>query len=208
MKGWWCFPGYLPGGCGSFQCPTNIVSKEGVSIKITKAPGRNRALKMVLLILLALALVSGGVLLAANWNNWFGKAPSGVNPWKPEIDKDAGEYIGKDPQDQGGAPMGIKIPGYSSITFPANETQMHAAFLNPEGNPCYFVFKLVLKDTGEVLYTSKMVPPGKSVNEITLTRPMEPGSYPAVIQISTFDMETGSSMNGANVSTVLNFVER
>jgi hypothetical protein len=75
--------------------------------------------------------------------------------------------------------------------------------LNPEGNPCYFTFELVLSDTDEVLYTSKQVPPGQMIEEITLTRPLEVGQYNATLRITTASLQDGSAMNGANVETIL-----
>ena len=80
---------------------------------------------------------------------------------------------------------------------------MNVALLNAEGNPCSFTFELALKDTDEVLYTSKLVPPGQAIYEIDLSRPLEAGEYNAVIRISTTSLEDGSAMNGANVKTVL-----
>lgn len=74
---------------------------------------------------------------------------------------------------------------------------------NPAGNPCYFTFELVLKDTNETLYTSKMVEPGKAITNVTLSHGLENGEYPAVIKISTASLEDGSAMNGANVETTL-----
>ena len=77
------------------------------------------------------------------------------------------------------------------------------ALLNPEGNPCYFTFELVLKDSGETLYKSKMVPPGKAITKITLSRALPAGEYNATIKITTASLENGGAMNGANVETVL-----
>ena len=99
--------------------------------------------------------------------------------------------------------MGIKIPGYPSITLPANQEDVTLALLNPEGNPCYFTFELALKDTGEVLYTSGLVPPGQMISDLTLSRALPEGEYNAVIRISTTSLADGSAMNGANVETVL-----
>ena len=76
------------------------------------------------------------------------------------------------------------------------------ALLKPEGNPCYFTFELVLSDTDEVLYTSKQVPPGQMIEEITLTRPLEAGQYNATLRITTASLQDGSAMNGANVETI------
>jgi hypothetical protein len=61
----------------------------------------------------------------------------------------------------------------------------------------------VLKETGESLYKSKLVPPGKAITEITMARALSAGQYEATIKISTTSLEDGSAMNGANVETVL-----
>ena len=98
---------------------------------------------------------------------------------------------------------GIKIPGYPSITLPKDQKTVNVALLNPEGNPCYFTFEIVLKDTGESLYKSKLVPPGKAINEITMSRALSAGEYDATIKITTTSVADGSAMNGANVETVL-----
>ena len=99
--------------------------------------------------------------------------------------------------------VGIKIPGYPSITLPKDQKTVNVALLNPEGNPCYFTFELVLKDTGESLYKSKLVPPGKAIHEITMSRALSAGEYDATIKITTTSVADGSAMNGANVETVL-----
>lgn len=156
-------------------------------------------------IAVAALLIAGGVTLGLNWNNWFGEAPPETTPpgFVPDIDEDAGDWIGQQPEDAGGEETGIKIPGYPSTTLPADTETVSVALLNPEGNPCYFTFELVLKDTGEVLYTSKMVPPGQAIYQITLSRSLPAGEYDAVIRISTASLEDGSAMNGANAETVL-----
>ena len=100
-------------------------------------------------------------------------------------------------------PEGIRIPGYPSITVPADTTDIEMNLENPVGNPCYFTFELVLKDTNETLYTSKMVEPGKAITNVTLSHGLEKGEYQAVIKISTASLEDGSAMNGANVETTL-----
>ena len=86
---------------------------------------------------------------------------------------------------------------------PADTTDIEMNLENPVGNPCYFTFELVLKDTNETLYTSKMVEPGKAITNVTLSHGLEKGEYQAVIKISTASLEDGSAMNGANVETTL-----
>ncbi|MGN0546088.1 MAG: hypothetical protein ACI4I3_02055 [Acutalibacteraceae bacterium] len=170
-------------------------SSQGVTIS-------KRALAIGLIVVLL--LVAGGVTLGLNWNRWFAPTPQQEQTFNPDIDPNAGDWKGNElPDKTGGDAVGIKIPGYPSITLPANRKNVTVALLNPEGNPCYFTFELVLKDTDEVLYTSKMVPPGQVISDITLSRALPAGKYNAVIRISTASLEDGSAMNGANVETVL-----
>lgn len=86
---------------------------------------------------------------------------------------------------------------------PPTNKDAEVALLNPEGNPCYFTFELVLTDTDEVLYTSKQVEPGQMITNITLNRALSAGQYNAELRITTASLQDGSAMNGANVVTVL-----
>ena len=165
-----------------------------------------KTLSLSLIVLLL--LIVGVVTLALNWNNWFGSAsdgPSSSQIGDLDIDENADDWNGeKLPDKTDNAPAaGIKIPGYPSITLPKNQKTVNVALLNPEGNPCYFTFEIVLKDTGESLYKSKLVPPGKVINEITMSRALSAGEYDATIKITTTSVADGSAMNGANVETVL-----
>lgn len=163
---------------------------------------------LLMLLLLVLLLVAGGIILGMNWGSWFGpeQAPTTAptEPFTPELDPNAEKWTQPTlPDRTGSEQVGIKIPGYPSITIPADTKDVTMALLNPEGNPCYFTFKLVLKDTGETLYTSGMVAPGDVITDVTLSRPLEAGEYNATIQISTASLEDGGAMNGANVETLL-----
>lgn len=160
---------------------------------------------LVILLAAVLLLVAGGVALGLNWHNWFGPdEPAAANSFTPDLDSGAKDWTGEQlPDKTGGEAVGIKIPGYPSIALPADTENVTVALLNPEGNPCYFTFELVLTDTGEVLYTSGMVAPGKVITDITLSRALSAGEYNATIRISTASLEDGSAMNGANVETVL-----
>ena len=161
---------------------------------------------LAVIAIVVLLLVAGGVAVGLNWSNWFGGGtgdPPVSQAGTPDIDPGAQDWTGQPLENAGGESTGIKIPGYPSITLPADTETVSVALLNPEGNPCYFTFELALQDTGEVLYTSKLVPPGQAIYEITLSRPLAAGEYDAVIRISTTSLEDGSAMNGANVETVL-----
>ena len=160
---------------------------------------------VVIAAVIALLLIACGIVIGLNWQSWFGAQddPPTSQTVTPDIDPDAQDWTGQQPENAGGESSGIKIPGYTSITLPADTETVSVALLNPEGNPCYFTFEIALNDTGEVLYTSKLVPPGQAIYEITLSRPLTAGEYNAVIRISTTSLADGSAMNGANVETVL-----
>ena len=173
----------------------NTKNSQGVTLSM-----RTLAISLAVVVV----LVAGGVTLGLNWNRWFGPQSQQGQIFNPEIDADAQIWDGNAlPDRTEEETVGIKIPGYPSITLPANQTDVTVALLNPEGNPCYFTFELALKDTDEVLYTSKMVPPGQVISNITLSRALSAGEYNAVIRISTTSLEDGSAMNGANVETLL-----
>ena len=177
------------------------MSKNDSQIVISK---KTLGLSLIVLLL----LIVGVVTLAFNWNNWFGSAPEGHSSSQTgslDIDENAGDWNGeKLPDKTDDAPAaGIKIPGYPSITLPKDQKTVNVALLNPEGNPCYFTFEIVLKDTGESLYKSKLVPPGKAITEITMSKALPAGEYDATIKITTTSVADGSAMNGANVETVL-----
>ncbi|MBR2043457.1 MAG: hypothetical protein IJ946_03870 [Clostridia bacterium] len=159
----------------------------------------------IIALIVLLLLVVGAVTVALNWNNWFSDGPSSSQTGEFDIDKNADDWNGeKLPDKTDDAPAaGIKIPGYPSITLPKDQKTVNVALLNPEGNPCYFTFEIVLKDTGGSLYKSKLVPPGKAITEITMSRALPAGEYDATIKITTTSVADGSAMNGANVETVL-----
>ena len=160
---------------------------------------RKKTLYLVLLILLLLFVCV--VALTIGWIIHLGNTSDN----DLDIDKDAVDWNGQElPDKTDDAPTnGIKIPGYPSITLPKDQKTVNVVLLNPEGNPCYFTFEIVLKDTGESLYKSKLVPPGKAITEITMTRALSSGEYDVTIRITTTSIADGSAMNGANVETVL-----
>ena len=86
-------------------------------------------------------------------------------------------------------PEGIRIPGYPRITISADTKDV--------------TFEIILTEGEETIYTSKLVEPGKAITDVTLSRALEKGEYPAVIKITTTSLTDGSAMNGADVETVL-----
>ena len=155
-------------------------------------------------------LIAGGIILGVNWSKWFGGDKKGDSSLADssshsgiELDENAGQYTGEKPKDNGGASEGIKIPGYPSIAIAKDSEDVQMALMNPEGNPCYFKFELVLKDSGETIFESKYVKPGDCIYDVHLNKPLGSGEYPATIKISTIALDQETPLNGANVETVL-----
>lgn len=163
--------------------------------------GRTILVQRVIIAVLLVAVAAGGVALAGANRGWFGApqaAPAPVDPAARDYDGSVGNAPKADPEADT-----IAIPGYPEIYADAGQTAMDVVLGNPEGNPCYFVYQLVLKETDEVLYISQQIPPGQAVPSITLARALDAGEYEAVLKISTYHVETQAAMNGADVETVL-----
>ena len=155
-------------------------------------------------------LIAGGIILGVNWSKWFGgkkigesSLPDSSSHSGIELDEKAGQYTGEKPKDKGGEQSGIKIPGYPSITIAKDKQDVQMALMNPEGNPCYFKFEIVLKDSGKTIFESKYVKPGDCIYDVHLNKPLAAGEYPATIKISTISLDSETPLNGANVETVL-----
>ncbi len=102
----------------------------------------------------------------------------------------------------------ILIPGFSALRFKAGSDEVKTMLFNPKDNPCFFQFNVVDGTTGEVIYESKLVPPGKGIEQIQLNRTYEAGVYPAVIQFNTHDLEEPSiRYNGSEMKITLVVVE-
>ena len=119
---------------------------------------------------------------------------------KKDIDSNISNIEDKQIENQSAS---IRIPGYSSISIPKDKEDVQIALINPSGNPCYFVYELVLMDNEESLYKSKHIPPGKMIKDVRLNRALKEGEYRASVRITTTSLSDNSPMNGANVETLL-----
>ena len=123
----------------------------------------------------------------------LGKNTQPIVPWQPDME----EIVGVDDDSENDIPQ-IQIAGFSSWHIPAGRTEnIPVSLNNPDDNPCYFSFDIYLKDTKEVLYTSKMVKPGDEIKRINISKALSPGNYTAVVHINTNELETGKVMNDA-----------
>ena len=154
---------------------------------------------IVLMAVVAAAAVGVTLLITQPWAG--DDSPSGGGLI---IDSGAGDYVNPT-QTPTQAEQGVAIPGWGSITIPANQQTVSVDFFNPEKNEglYYLTFKLILSDTGEVLYESNAVPPGKHIQTITLSRALPVGSYAAVVHVQPYRMSDETPTNNADVKTTL-----
>lgn len=99
----------------------------------------------------------------------------------------------------------IVVVGIPTIRLKANQREQTYVFQNPEQNPCYFKIVLELKDTHEVIYSSRLLPPGYSIAKFELKRPLEAGTYPVIVHHVTysFDKEQRPLNNSDIVTTIV-----
>ena len=159
---------------------------------------RSGKAKWIILLVLILAVVAAALLIIQPWAGSEEK-PSGGGLI---IDSGAGDYV--EPTETQTEP-GVAIPGWGSITIPANQQTVSVDFYNPEKNEglYYLTFKLSLADTGEVLYESNAVPPGKHIQSITLNRALPAGTYDAKIYVQPYRMSDETPTNNADMKTTL-----
>ena len=132
--------------------------------------------KLAVLLVLAFALIAGGVIAGMIWQSR--NAPQPAAEQDADLDEGAVDWGGErstDPPMAGDQP-GIAIPGYKSLSLKAGQTEQSVNLYNPAENECYFVMTLLLPD-GTQIWKSKMVEPGKGLYEITLDQPVEAGVY-------------------------------
>lgn len=171
----------------------------------------SKMVKTIILIILACVLIFGGMLVGINWEKWFGDKPPDTSGepastgGRLNVDPNAGDYVPQETQKTEPG-TGVAIPGWGYITIPAGEKNVTVDFPNPEANAgkYYLTFELRLKNTGEVLYTSGLVPPGKHIQQITLSHALTEGTYKAVIHVQPYKMdEAQTPTNNADMETDL-----
>lgn len=96
----------------------------------------------------------------------------------------------------------IAIPGYADIHVENGSDEINVALFNPNGNPCYFKFTVMIDEGKEVIFESGLIPPGEAVTKSKLNKKMTTGTYPITIKIDTYDLDDRKTeMNGSQVKT-------
>jgi hypothetical protein len=88
-------------------------------------------------------------------------------------------------------------------TFPDGKSASTDAVMGNSANNLYpFYFTLTLADTGELVYTSGVLPLGTEIDQLVLDTELPAGTYPAVIGIHMIDEngEERESDSGFNIT--------
>lgn len=100
-----------------------------------------------------------------------------------------------EPKDETEVPT-ITFAGYGKYTVNAEYPSVELK--NPENNFVDMVFTLTDQTTGEIIARTGKVPAGKFAYVDVMKFYQEAGVYTVLINVATFDAETGKQMNGIN----------
>ena len=100
-----------------------------------------------------------------------------------------------EPTDETEVPT-ITFAGYGKYTVNAEYPSVELK--NPENNFVDMVFTLTDQTTGEIIARTGKVPAGKFAYVDVMKFYQEAGVYTVLINVATFDAETGEQMNGIN----------
>ena len=100
---------------------------------------------------------------------------------------------------------GIAIPGWGSIHIQAGEKLVDVNLENPIDNEgkYYLSFSVYLKGLDKPLAETGLIQPGESALKLSLSHPLEPGEYEAVVLVQPYRMADGSATNNAEIETIL-----
>lgn len=84
-------------------------------------------------------------------------------------------------------------------------TQPGKAYIeNVPGNRYLMQVTIALDDGGETVYETKAIKPGQYIEEITLTKDLDQGAYPATATFTAFDQESREEVGKAAAKVTLN----
>lgn len=186
----------------------NVEDKKG------ERAGRIKWLVLILLfIILLLELVISGSLI---WRQVHEKSREHVPGSVEKVS--GGVELVVDPDAENSLPhkgnhnseQGVVIAGQESIIFSSDTKEETVNFTNPKENAdlYYLTFELRLyvnnRTDYEVLYTSGLVEPGKSIRRITLSHELKKGIYDAVVHVQPYCMnEERTLTNNADLKIKL-----
>lgn len=155
-----------------------------VFIRIIKRTYK-KYLFILLFLFFAIALIGGLIFLNSTKD-------------KPNLDENAISYhvdglVNKDPSN-------ISVPLFTQINIDKSTMKGAVHLANPEGNPCYFEYHIILKEDNTEIYRSDLLEPGTAVPNFKVNRELNEGIYPALMQIKTYSLNNHNvPMNGGDI---------
>lgn len=147
----------------------------------------------LILPVMILLLLAGGVFLG-----WWLSSREQV----PGLDETAVSYRREGLENTD--PESISVPGVSILKMEAGQRTVEFPLVNPEGNACYMKYTIQDMETGEILYQSGRIEPGKAVLNFDLNCTLDPGTYQILVKIQTSDINDYTvELNGAQIPAEL-----
>lgn len=146
---------------------------------------------MILVIALAALLLAAGVYV---WYSYF-RNPDKYDPYQFDTSAVEGR-IQKLSEEEIQAELDrvieegmFNISIASAIVFETPRSEGQARIENIAANRYYMQVDIVLDETGENVYSSRLIRPGYSVDKITLNKPLAPGEYAATAVFSAITQD-------------------
>ena len=175
----------VAGASGSHSPQSNTAAE--VAKKSGKILGMSKHVFAGVVAVVAVAgAVSAGVFLTQNPSieDWYDSTASQgqfEGKSKEEIQAALNEEVAK-------GMMNISIAAV--VVFPDGASEGEARIENIAANPMDQKVTIALKDSGEVVYESGAIAPDQHIQNIKLSRDLEPGDYAAVATFTGYDRET------------------
>lgn len=176
--------GYIPAEYGEDKRPCSVRVLSVSPLKAILFP-------LIFLLLLA------GIILGVLW--YLERDPG------PDLDETAVAYkfeglVNTDPNS-------TMIPMLENLEV-YGESHVEKALINPEGNTCYFIYSIVLDDTGEEIYRSGLIKPGTAIVGFDLDKTPAAGKYNVTIKVEARDIDDyHQEVNGGEIKAVLSVYE-
>ena len=122
----------------------------------------------------------------------------------------SGELVVKEQEETEKKPN-VAIPGWGSFNVKAGEKETQITFYNPEKNEGYYylTFSIMIpiekkSEEYETIYTSGLIEPGNYVQNITLDRALDEGTYDAIVHCQPYTISDNPvAVNNANMRTTI-----
>lgn len=101
-------------------------------------------------------------------------------------------------------PMDIRIPRCDNIHLSLAEKTCDFKFTNPESNGCYLRVSITRHDTNETVFTSSLISPGKTLENISLSTKFSYfASHDAMVKVDAYSMDELSFLNSLVMDAVI-----